>query len=120
MVQPTASGPLTNTVSLTHANPDPVQSNNSATATVIANTAGPSMSNVDLVINKTVNRTTAGFMDDIIFTINYSNQGNQTAQGVKVYEVLPPELYIVSTSRQPSSITNNLYTFDIGQLAPGE
>lgn len=80
MVQPTASGPLTNTVTLSHANPDPVMSNNSATATVIANTSGPSSSNVDLAITKTVNRTTAGFMDDIIFTLNYRNNGSQTAQ----------------------------------------
>lgn len=120
LVSPQATGPLNNTVTITHANPDPVTTNNSATAIIIANNSAMQSSSVDLEISKTVNRSTATLMDDIIFTIDYENKGTQAASGVKVYEVLPPELYIVNTSRTPSSTQNNLYTWDIGTLAPGE
>jgi|GEM_PF-7113433 len=120
MVSPEAAGPLNNTVTITHANPDPVASNNNATAIIIANNSAIASSNVDLQISKTVNRSTATLMDDIIFTINYSNQGTQAASGVKVYEVLPPELYIVNTSVTPTTTQNNLYTWNIGNLAPGQ
>lgn len=120
LVAPEATWPLNNTVTITHGNPDPVTTNNNATAIIIANNTALASSNVDLQISKTVNRNTATLMDDIIFTINYSNQGTQAASGVKVYEVLPPELYIVNTSLTPSSTQNNLYTWDIGTLAPGQ
>jgi len=118
LVNPQATGPLNNTVTVSHANPDPITTNNSATAIIIANNTAQSSSSVDLAITKTVNRTTATLMDDIIFTINYTNQGTQTASGVKIYEVLPPELYIVNTSLTPSATQNNLYTWDVGNLAP--
>jgi len=60
-------------------------------------------------------------MDSIIFTINYKNNGTQTAPNVKVYEVLPPSLYIVSrTEPVTPTMTNNLYTRSVGDLAPGQ
>ena len=121
MVDPDAYGPLTNTVTLTHANPDPVMTNNTASAVVIANTSAPGSSNIDLAITKTVNRTTATLMDDIVFTIDYVNNGSGTAEDVKVYEVLPPSLYIVSRTEPTSpTINNNLYTRSVGNLAPGQ
>lgn len=121
MVSPDAYGPLTNTVTLTHANPDPVMTNNTASAVVIANTSAPGSSNIDLAITKTVNRTTATLMDDIVFTIDYINNGSGTAEDVKVYEVLPPSLYIVSRTEPTSpTINNNLYTRSVGNLAPGQ
>ena len=99
MVDPDAYGPLTNTVSLNYAGPDPVSTNNDATAVVIANTSAPGSSNIDLAITKTVNRTTATLMDDIVFTIDYINNGTETANDVKVYEVLPPSLILLIISR---------------------
>ncbi len=60
-------------------------------------------------------------MDDIIFTIDYVNNGIETATDVKVYEVLPPALYIVDrTEPLAPVINNNLYTRSIGNLAPGQ
>jgi len=79
MVSPSATGPLNNTVTITHANPDPVTTNNTAAAIVIANNSAMTSSNVDLTISKTVNRSTATLMDDIIFTIDYENRGTQSA-----------------------------------------
>ncbi len=39
LVDPSAHGPILNTVSITHGNTDPIMTNNAATAIIIANTA---------------------------------------------------------------------------------
>ena len=118
LVQPSASWPLHNTVTLTHTNNDTNLANNTATATVFAQQAGQ-LSDADLYVTNNVNISQASLIDQIVYTIEYGNNWSETANDAVLYKVLPQELYVVSSSQAPNNIQNgNLYVFNIWNINP--
>lgn len=63
--------------------PDPTPGNNSASDTTLI-TAAP-----DLSITKDDGNVTADPLDVVVYTLNYSNAGNQNASGVTITETVP-------------------------------
>ncbi len=87
----TQAGAITNTVTSSAAQPDPVPANNTSSVLVTGQQA-------DLSILKSVNNTMPNVDDQVIFTIELSNQGPSTANNVSVSEILPAGLSLASAS----------------------
>ena len=74
---------------------------------------------VDLSLTKTVNSTEPYVDDIIVYTITVSNNGNNTATGVLVYEDLLDGLEYISDDSK-GEYFYNLGIWDISYIAPGE
>jgi uncharacterized repeat protein (TIGR01451 family) len=57
--------------------------------------------------------------DPIVYTISYENSGTGWASLVEVVDTIPAETTFVSSTPAPTSSSGNVYTWTIGDLAPG-
>ena len=111
----TVTGPLTNTAStaVLPDQPDPVPGNNTASATVTAQSA-------DIAVTKTVDNATPYVNTTAVtFTITAHNNGPSDATGVEVTDVLPGILTRVSFSVTAGTYVPATGIWHIGPLANG-
>ena len=74
----------------------------------------------DLAVTQTANTDSVGVGQNFTYTIEVTNNGSLDSEGVTLVETLPEEVTFVSSSLTPSQQTDNLLTFDLGNLAEGE
>ena len=74
----------------------------------------------DLSVTQTANFTSVGVGETLTYTIEVTNNGTMTSQGVTVIETLPETVTFVSASLTPAEETDNTFTFEIGDLEAGE
>jgi LPXTG-site transpeptidase (sortase) family protein len=107
----TSTTPATNTATKSAEDQtDPVAGNNSASATVTGQSA-------DIAITKTVDNGTPNFGSNVTFTVTAHNNGPSTATGVKVSDVLPAGLTLVTST--PGSPAFAAGVWNVGTLANG-
>ncbi len=70
--------------------------------------------------SKFANVSTADPGDLITYTITYDNVGTGKATEVKITDTLPVGVELVSATPWYTSVSNRTYTWDIGDLGPGE
>jgi uncharacterized repeat protein (TIGR01451 family) len=79
----------------------------------------------DLFVGKTPDVSTAGPGQTITYTVNYANNGNQGATGVKVTETVPANTTFVAsgsstwTNCSDGAAANTVCTYTVGALAVG-
>jgi uncharacterized repeat protein (TIGR01451 family) len=69
-------------------------------------------------IIKTADRTTANPGDTIVYTITYYNSGTGWATLVTVTDTIPADTTYVSSTPAYSSVINDTYTWNIGNVSP--
>ncbi|MEM7393471.1 MAG: DUF11 domain-containing protein, partial [Verrucomicrobiota bacterium] len=74
---------------------------------------------VDLVLTKTVNPTNLSMGTGLVYTITVSNASPSPASGVVVTDALPTEVLFDLSVPAPNSVSNNLVTYNLGNLAGG-
>ncbi len=74
----------------------------------------------DLAVTQTANTDSVGVGQNFTYTIEVTNNGSVDSEGVILVETLPEEVTFVSSSLTPSQQTDNILTFDLGNLAEGE
>jgi uncharacterized repeat protein (TIGR01451 family) len=74
----------------------------------------------DLSVTKTASVTSVKLGETFTYTIQVTNNGSVTAQGVTITEILAEPVTFVSASLTPSQQIDNSFTFDIGDLLSGE
>ncbi|MDF7820552.1 SdrD B-like domain-containing protein [Runella sp. MFBS21] len=76
---------------------------------------------VDITLKKFVNKKIAAIGDTLVFTIKVWNQADNNATGVEVLDSLPNTVAFVNgsflASRGSASFTNNVITWNIGNIA---
>ncbi|MFA7274273.1 MAG: Ig-like domain-containing protein [Crocinitomicaceae bacterium] len=106
-----ATGPYSNTATITSSVADPNSGNNSATVTPIPTSAA------DLTISKSVSSTTPIVGANVTFTITVTNNGPSSATNVVVRDTLKSGyLYVSSTA--PAGMTYNTGGANIWQFTP--
>jgi uncharacterized repeat protein (TIGR01451 family) len=93
--------------------PDPTPENNTASDQTTLRAAP------DLYVFKTDNLTTASPGQVITYVIRGGNNGDQTADGVVVRDVLPPGVSILSTTGG-GKVGNGAVVWRVGTLEPGD
>ncbi|UCE37407.1 MAG: DUF11 domain-containing protein [Thermoplasmata archaeon] len=73
----------------------------------------------DLSIMKTANMSLANPGDTIEYTIEYENSGTGWASLVEIVDTIPADTTFVGSTPSPDSSTGDVYTWTIGDLAPG-
>lgn len=119
LVDPDANGTVTSTATVTANNPDPYTSNNTASASIIVGNDGAVLADADLYITKQVDHAQASVTDELTYTINYGNQGTDTANHTVIYDVVPSNMYVVSASPEPTGTTGangSVLVWDVGNL----
>jgi uncharacterized repeat protein (TIGR01451 family) len=107
-----ASLPVTNTASITHSDQfDPDTSNNTASATSVAQQA-------DLGVTKTVSNAAPVIGSTITFTVTVSNAGPGTATNVTLSDLLPSGLTFVSATPSQGSYNSATGAWIVGSVAP--
>ncbi|MDB9421097.1 Ig-like domain-containing protein [Microcystis aeruginosa CS-563/04] len=74
----------------------------------------------DLSVTKTASISSVELGETFTYTIQVTNNGSVTAQGVTITEILQEPVTFVSASLTPSQQSDNAFTFDIGDLPSGE
>lgn len=74
----------------------------------------------DLSVNQTASATSIGLGETLTYTIEVTNNSSVTSKGVTLVETLPEEVIFTSASLTPSEQTDNIFTFDLGDLGAGE
>jgi len=74
----------------------------------------------DLSVTKTPSVTSVELGETFTYTIQVTNNGSVTAQGITITEILAEPVTFVSASLTPSQQSDNAFTFDIGELPSGE
>jgi uncharacterized repeat protein (TIGR01451 family)/fimbrial isopeptide formation D2 family protein len=106
------TGTLTNSASVTSATPDPNAGNNTATEPTTVGAAA------DLRITKTDDVDPVNAGDQVVYTIQVTNDGPSNAEGVTVADTLPAGMTLVSTSgcsNDPAGVPD----CSLGNLAVG-
>ncbi|WP_176720266.1 DUF11 domain-containing protein, partial [Methanobacterium sp. A39] len=86
----TSNTQITNIANITGTNYDPEPGNDQSNATVTINPAS------DLAITKTVDKTTANYLDKIRYTITVTNNGPNASNNINVSDYLPAGLQWIS------------------------
>ncbi|WP_371415551.1 bluetail domain-containing putative surface protein [Dolichospermum sp. UHCC 0260] len=73
----------------------------------------------DLSVTQTASATSVGLGETLTYTIKVTNNGLVASKGVTLVETLPEEVTFTSASLTPSEQTDNVLTFDLGDLAAG-
>ncbi len=108
-----SAGAKTNTATISaSALPDPVTTNNTASATVTPQQA-------DLGLTKTVDKLAPDLFSTVVFTLTLTNNGPNSATGVTVTDALPAGVIFVSS--MPSQGSYNAVTglWTVGAMANG-
>jgi uncharacterized repeat protein (TIGR01451 family) len=74
----------------------------------------------DLSVTQTASTNTVGLGENLTYTIKVTNTSSVTSQGVTLTETLPEDVTFVSASLTPLDQTDNVFTFDLGDLADSE
>ncbi|MFM6079338.1 MAG: Calx-beta domain-containing protein, partial [Dolichospermum sp.] len=74
----------------------------------------------DLSVTQTASASSVLLGENLTYTIQVSNNSSVSSKGVTLVETLPEEVTFVSASLNPSQQTDNIITFDVGDLAAGE
>ena len=101
---------ITNYANITGCEYDPCPTNNNANATICIPKAA------DLQISKTVNNTHPNYHNSIIWTIKAKNNGPSNATGVKVTDLLPTGLQIISFNTTQGTYNPTTGIWTIGNL----
>jgi uncharacterized repeat protein (TIGR01451 family) len=112
MIDPAATGPITNTASVTSPTSDPDLTNNAATAVT------PVVASADVSILKTAKPEPVPAGGAITWTLVVINAGPSTAADVTVNDPLPPGTTFVSVSAGCTGGTS--VNCPIGTMAPGD
>jgi len=115
-VNPTASGTLTNTASVTANELDTVPANNTDSDST------PILRRADLRIVKSESGDPIAAGSPLVYTLIVTNDGPSTATGVVVTDALPSGLSFVSANSSLGSVSNSggNVTANIGTLAVGQ
>ncbi|OEK00001.1 hypothetical protein BFP97_00005, partial [Roseivirga sp. 4D4] len=106
-----ASGDYENSASVTAVNEfDPNAGNNTATATIVTQSA-------DLVVTKVVSDPAPNVGDNVTFTVRVSNNGTDLATGVTVSDQLPNGYTFVSKNTGFGSYDENTGVWTIGSVS---
>jgi uncharacterized repeat protein (TIGR01451 family) len=104
---------VTNRATISTNTPDRDAGNNQSQANTLV------IARADVGLTKTgPDRVSAG--DLVTYTISYTNTGPSLARSVVITDTLPAELDFVSSSPAPTSNTNGVLVWNIGDLAPGQ
>jgi uncharacterized repeat protein (TIGR01451 family) len=107
------AGTITNTARVFSSRRDPNSANDvtapvTNTVTILA----------DLVVTKTVNKSTPDVLENITYTVKVRNDGPSRAYDVVVTDTLPMGMHFVSASATQGSYSSGLWT--VGTLAVGQ
>ena len=69
---------------------------------------------------KVANVDTADPGDEITYSLNWQNLGTGWATGVVIKDTLPSQVQFVASSPTYTSVDGNVYTWDLGDVGPGE
>jgi uncharacterized repeat protein (TIGR01451 family) len=79
----------------------------------------PATAEANLSVTQTASAA-VGAGKTLTYTIQVTNNGAVTSKGVTLIETLPEPVTFVSASLTPSQQTENIFTFNLGDLAAGE
>jgi uncharacterized repeat protein (TIGR01451 family) len=79
-----------------------------------------SLTITDLSVTQTASASSVLLGSNLTYTIQVTNNSSVTSKGVTLVETLPEEVTFVSASLNPSQKTDNILTFNVGDLAAGE
>ena len=125
VVTPSAAGTLSNQASVSSSTSDPDTSNNQATASSQVNDPTPpgggGTGSPDLVVTEVASPTPAHLSQPLTFHFTVRNIGTAGATGVRLNDVLPPNMQFVSATPSTGSCTESagIVTCDLGDLAAG-
>ncbi len=108
----TSPAAITNTATVSATTHDPNGSNNSDDAAIDAPEA-------DIAVTKSVDNATPGLNSNVTFTVQVTNAGVNTAQGVVVNDLLPAGLALVSATPSTGSYTPATGVWTIGAVTVG-
>ena len=106
-----ASGPYTNTATVSATTADPNPGNNSASASTTP------VAQADLLLEKTVDKATPNVGTNVVFTVTVTNQGPSEARDVEVTDVLPAGYSYVSHVASVGTYASATGEWVIGTLA---
>jgi uncharacterized repeat protein (TIGR01451 family) len=72
-----------------------------------------------MTFSKSTDATTADPGDQITYTLTYENTGTGWASSVVIVDTLPLDVVFVSSNPSYSSVSGNVYTWNLGDVAPG-
>jgi uncharacterized repeat protein (TIGR01451 family) len=72
-----------------------------------------------MTFSKSVDVTTADPGDQLTYTLTYENTGTGWASSVVIVDTLPADVIFVSSNPMYDSATGNVYTWNLGDVAPG-
>jgi uncharacterized repeat protein (TIGR01451 family) len=72
-----------------------------------------------MTFSKSADVTLADPGDVIVYTLEYENTGTGWASLVQVVDTIPADTTFVSSSPGYDSVSGNVYTWDVGDVAPG-
>ena len=115
VVNPTATGSITNSISVSSSTVDPNLLNNVATAETTIN-----VPRADMAISMSGSPNPVQINNNLTYSLVVSNLGPVSATGVLVTNQLPPGTTFLSanTSQGSQSLSGNNLVFNIGTLAP--
>jgi uncharacterized repeat protein (TIGR01451 family) len=115
VVQPHATGSITNVASVSGTEFDPASANNSASIAITVNAAA------DLSINAADAPDPVHVGNNITYTLTVTNRGPSTATAVNLTNALPASANFVSASSSQGSCTNSagIVTCSLGNLSSG-
>jgi uncharacterized repeat protein (TIGR01451 family) len=110
-VDPSTVDTITNIASVTATEPDPDESDNTATVDTLVN------SKADLALDKTVDDTTPDVGETVVFTITMTNNGPSDATGVQVTDQPPSGYTYVSGNPSQGTYTSDTGVWAVGNLS---
>ena len=109
---------ISNTATISSEN-DIDSENNSSTSEETDLLTPPPTPFVDMQVSKSVNTEEASVGNELTYTINYSNQGNATAENILITDTLPVGTTLLSSSPTPDSNSSWVLTWEIESLKAG-
>lgn len=113
-VEPFLAGDLVSTTSVVSNQPDANPIDNELISVKTVSPVTPA--SADLELTQTVNDTNPDVGDQISITLTLANQGPGVASGIKVTDLLPPELSFVSASTVQGTYNPGTGVWDVGNL----
>jgi uncharacterized repeat protein (TIGR01451 family) len=72
-----------------------------------------------MTFSKSVDATTADPGDQLTYTLTYENTGTGWASSVVIVDTIPADVTFVSSNPTYDSVVGNVYTWNLGDVAPG-
>jgi uncharacterized repeat protein (TIGR01451 family)/fimbrial isopeptide formation D2 family protein len=103
---------IDNTVAISTATPESDYDNNSDEADIMVKT-------LDLEVAKTADKSAVLTNELVTFTLAWRNNGPWAAVNAVLEDVLPAGLTFVSSQPTTSAVSGNVYSWNLGDVAPG-